>query len=188
MNLLIPKLLEAVRFATTAHQDQVRGGVLRTPYVNHCIDVAQSVSEAGFTDSDTVIAAVLHDTVEDTTVTVAQIQDQFGARVAGLVQDLTLPKSVAKDREAKHAFQLAKMAAMDLHGQAIKIADKTANVFDLYNDPPKWGMRALRGYSDSAREVVMAATSQDERILKLVTDFHRTYEITRKHYGWGVSK
>lgn len=185
LDLLIPQLLEAVQFASTAHMDQVRGGVLRTPYVNHCFDVARKVSMAGFTDIDTMVAALLHDTVEDTSVTEAQIREKFGARVAGLVQDLTLPKDIAKDREAKHAFQLERMKTMDLHGQAIKIADKTSNVFDLYLDPPKWGMRALRGYSDSAREVVQAAShGKDGRIDGLVYLFHDAYRTVSTHYKW----
>jgi guanosine-3',5'-bis(diphosphate) 3'-pyrophosphohydrolase len=174
MTMTIPRLLEAVDFASTAHHGQLRGGD-RTPYVNHVLDVAKRVAAVGFEDLDTLIAALLHDTVEDTPITTKVIQVMFGDRVASLVEDLTLPPEARKDREAKQVFQLGKMRVMDAHGQAIKVADKTSNVHDLVVDPPKWGLRAIRGYSDAAREVVLAANLDlDPRLKTLVETFERS--------------
>jgi (p)ppGpp synthase/HD superfamily hydrolase len=184
--ILVPQLMEAVKFATNAHLDQVRGGEIRTPYVNHCFDVSSRVSQAGFNDPSTLIAALLHDTVEDTRVTIEQINTKFGVHVAGLVHDLTLPDDVKKDREAKHIFQLGKMRSMGIEGQAIKIADKTSNVLDLFLAPPKWGLKAIRGYSDAALEVVLAAEGpqMDTRISELVILFKDAYRVVSNHYGW----
>jgi len=194
---LIPDLFEAFEFASLAHHGVLRGGK-GTPYVNHTIDVAKRVASAGFTDRDTLVAAFLHDTVEDTRknprtgvipgllgeVTVEMIREKFGSRVAELVGNLTLPPEAQDDREKKHIYQIQKMKEMDAHGQAIKVGDKNSNVFDLYADPPKWGVKAIRGYSDSSREVVLAADCSDPRVENLVQKFERSYRTVANHYGW----
>ena len=196
MNITL-ELLDAVEFASLAHQGQVRGG-RGVPYVNHPIDVARRLINAGFDDRDTLIAAVLHDVVEDTHIKLTEISDKFGRRVAELVNHVTLPPEARKDRELKQKFQLRKMIDMDLHGQAIKIADKTSNVHDLYADPPQWGLRAIRGYSEASRAVVMVATQGvvsplaallvDPRVWELIVIFKRTYERVASHHGWNPAE
>lgn len=196
MNITL-ELLDAVEFASLAHQGQVRGG-RGVPYVNHPIDVARRLINAGFDDRDTLIAAVLHDVVEDTHIKLTEISDKFGRRVAELVNHVTLPPEARKDRELKQKFQLRKMIDMDLHGQAIKIADKTSNVHDLYADPPQWGLRAIRGYSEASRAVVMVATQGDDsplaallvdpRVWELIVIFKRTYERVASHHGWNPAE
>jgi len=196
MNITL-ELLDAVEFASLAHQGQVRGG-RGVPYVNHPIDVARRLINAGFDDRDTLIAAVLHDVVEDTHIKLTEISDKFGRRVAELVNHVTLPPEARKDRELKQRFQLRKMIDMDLHGQAIKIADKTSNVHDLYADPPQWGLRAIRGYSEASRAVVMVATQGDDsplaallvdpRVWELIVIFKRTYERVASHHGWNPAE
>ena len=196
MNITL-ELLDAVEFASLAHQGQVRGG-RGVPYVNHPIDVARRLINAGFDDRDTLIAAVLHDVVEDTHIKLTEVSDKFGRRVAELVNHVTLPPEARKDRELKQRFQLRKMIDMDLHGQAIKIADKTSNVHDLYADPPQWGLRAIRGYSEASRAVVMVATQGDDsplaallvdpRVWELIVVFKRTYERVASHHGWNPAE
>ena len=196
MNITL-ELLDAVEFASLAHQGQVRGG-RGVPYVNHPIDVARRLINAGFDDRDTLIAAVLHDVVEDTHIKLTEVSDKFGRRVAELVNHVTLPPEARKDRELKQKFQLRKMIDMDLHGQAIKIADKTSNVHDLYADPPQWGLRAIRGYSEASRAVVMVATQGDDsplaallvdpRVWELIVIFKRTYERVASHHGWNPAE
>ena len=196
MNITL-ELLDAVEFASLAHQGQVRGG-RGVPYVNHPIDVARRLINAGFDDRDTLIAAVLHDVVEDTHIKLTEVSDKFGRRVAELVNHVTLPPEARKDRELKQKFQLRKMIDMDLHGQAIKIADKTSNVHDLYADPPQWGLRAIRGYSEASRAVVMVATQGDDsplaallvdsRVWELIVVFKRTYERVASHHGWNPAE
>jgi len=191
------ELLDAVEFASLAHQGQVRGG-RGVPYINHPIDVARRLINAGFEDRDTLIAAVLHDVAEDTKVSITEIAQRFGYRVSELVGHLTLPVEARKNRELKQAYQLRKMTDMDLHGVAIKIADKTSNVHDLYADPPQWGLRAIRGYSEASRAVVMVATRGDDsplaallvdpRVWELLVIFKRTYEKVASHHGWNPAE
>ena len=75
-------LLKATRFAADRHRSQRRKGTDAPPYINHPIEVAYLLAEVGgVTDLITLVAAVLHDTVEDTETTPAEIEALFGAEV-----------------------------------------------------------------------------------------------------------
>ena len=81
------RLVDALAFAMDAHGDQTRkGGDI--PYVSHLLGVASLVLEAGG-DEDMAIAGLLHDTIEDTEVTVADLEANFGPRVAAIVVGCT---------------------------------------------------------------------------------------------------
>lgn len=183
----IPVVMKAAAFAAEAHHGQLRSGEGK-PYVVHVFDVAARVAQAGFTDHDTLVAALLHDTVEDTKVTRDLLVVRFGSRVADLVEALTLPAGI-KHWEAKLVYQIGAMGKMPIEGQAIKIADKTSNITSLYTDPPTWGLRAIQGYTKSARQVAYATTMQgDARIQSLLADFDRAHEATATHYGFAMEK
>lgn len=180
-------------FAVERHGSQKRGGS-DLPYVHHCFDVARRVAKHGFRDENVLVAAILHDTVEDTDARIEEISERFGFDVAKIVGDLTLPPEARNDHHKKHEFQLQKMLEMGVPGRAIKIADKTSNVFDLLEHPPPWSQRAIRGYSTGAREVVLsiadASTDPISRIgvhygiRSLIDEFLGTYEQVRARYGW----
>lgn len=169
---MLESVLETVSFVATAHAGQVRGGS-GVPYVTHVIDVARRVYAGGFDDRVAVEVALLHDVVEDTSVTSEQILAKFGHRVGDLVKQLTLPAGM-RDPRTKTEWQVQKMREMDIVGRAVKIADKTSNVWDLVADPPKWSARAIRGYADSAREVVEAGEG-DSRLNALLVKFRIAY-------------
>lgn len=189
----MPAIFEAAMFATKRHGDQKRGGS-DTPYVHHCFDVARRIVKHKFTETEMILAAILHDTIEDTDVTFEEIARLFGGYTANLVFDLTLPVEARKDRYKKQAFQLRKMRSMDFWGQALKVADKSSNVEDLIYHPPNWSLRAIRGYSEGAREVVLAMMDGDDtpsarfgmepRLEGLVTEFLDIFERVKTKYGW----
>ena len=81
------KLQEAIEFATEAHGDQKRK-YTGEPYITHPIAVMEIVREVPHTE-EMLMAAVLHDTVEDTPVTIEDIKTKFGTKVAELVDGLT---------------------------------------------------------------------------------------------------
>ena len=147
-------IFEAAQFATLHHREQKRGGVRGTPYVHHCFDVARRVAEAGVVEDFALCAAILHDVVEDTDVTLERVREQFGPNVATIVGQLTLPLDCRKDYPRKLAFQMAAMKEMDVYGRAIKIADKTSNIADLLIDPPKWSLLNILDYTRDAKRVV----------------------------------
>ena len=81
-----PRLKEAIEVATKAHEGQLRK--TGEPYIIHPLAVKKILEEWGM-DEDTVIAGVLHDTVEDTELSLKEIEDTFGKDVAFLVNGVT---------------------------------------------------------------------------------------------------
>jgi len=188
------KIFEAAKFAASRHAKQAGRGPKNEPYVTHCFDVAQRLVAAGVDDPFTLVGAILHDTLEDTETTYEELHEKFGYS-ADLARDLTLPLDCRDgNHEKKTAHQVMMMKMMDIGGVLIKIADKTSNVNDMVDNPPKWGLRAVRGYCDSAEAVVDAGkdarqrlrlTEEQERSLQtLIIRFYEAYQKAAKHYGW----
>ena len=148
------RLFEALVFAAKKHQDQRRKGSEHAPYINHPIQVAAVLSvEAGIDDEATLVAAILHDTVEDTPTTFKEIDALFGEEVAGLVKEMTddklLPSPLRKQLQIKHAPSLSDKAKL------LKFADKTANVRDLASNPPEnWSLARQIAYLDWTEAVI----------------------------------
>jgi (p)ppGpp synthase/HD superfamily hydrolase len=145
---------DARAFAGTAHAGQIRKGAAGEPYVVHLEEVAVLVAGAGGT-TEAVMAAWLHDTVEDCDVALADLAARFGAGVAAIVAELTddktLPKAERKRMQVVHAPDKSATAAL------IKIADKLSNIRALAMSPPvDWTVERLLAYLDWAEEVVEA--------------------------------
>ena len=83
-------LLRAIEFAARKHSLQRRKDVAASPYINHPIAVAHLLADTGgITDLLTLMAAVLHDTIEDTETTPAELEEQFGHTVRKVVEEMT---------------------------------------------------------------------------------------------------
>jgi (p)ppGpp synthase/HD superfamily hydrolase len=123
--------------------------------------VAELVAQATrATDPEIIIAAVLHDTVEDTETTPAELAGCFGERVAALVAEVTddksLPKQTRKDLQVEHAAHASRGA------QIIRLADKTSNLRALATSPPKgWSRERIDEYVAWAARVVDACRPAD---------------------------
>ena len=147
-------LLKAVHFAASKHSKQKRKGEEGTPYINHPIEVAVLIGEVGgVTDEQVLIAAVLHDTIEDTDTTSEDIESLFGKRVLGLVLEVTddksLPKQERKQRQVEHAPELTPEATL------IKIADKISNINGIIHSPPaNWTHQRKKEYLEWAERVI----------------------------------
>jgi guanosine-3',5'-bis(diphosphate) 3'-pyrophosphohydrolase len=160
------ELLRALQFAAERHSSQRRKSG-DTPYVNHVIDVAAILAvEAGVTTQDVLVAAVLHDTVEDTPTTFAEIEERFGVQVAGLVAEMTddkrLPKMRRKELQIEHAPELSDDA------KRLKLADKIANVRDLSESPPLgWSLERKIAYLDWTEAVVAGCRGVDPTLERI---------------------
>jgi guanosine-3',5'-bis(diphosphate) 3'-pyrophosphohydrolase len=150
----IATLLQATRFAADKHRYQRRKGEDATPYINHPIEVADLCANVGgVTDIGTLVAAVLHDTVEDTETTPEEIEALFGAEVRALVEEVTDDKSLPKPERKR--LQIEHAPDLSPHAKGIRIADKISNVLDITHNPPAgWSPKRKREYLERAYKVV----------------------------------
>jgi GTP diphosphokinase / guanosine-3',5'-bis(diphosphate) 3'-diphosphatase len=150
----ISKILDAAQAAACWHATQRRKGSAGVPYINHLVEVAKLVNRpTGSTDSDLIVAALLHDAIEDQGVSRAAIAEQFGEDVATLVEevsdDKSLPQEVRKRLQVEHAPKKSRRAKI------LKLADKISNVTDIGNDPPPdWSVERQQQYVQWGRDVV----------------------------------
>ena len=150
----IATLIKAIDFAARKHLEQHRKGAAGSPYINHPSAVANILVEIG----------EVHDTIEDTETTAAELSHHFGEAVSVLVQEATddksLPKARRKELQIQHAPELSPEATL------IKLGDKIHNVGEIANDPPPdWPLERRLEYlawGDSVIENVPAANANLE--------------------------
>jgi GTP diphosphokinase / guanosine-3',5'-bis(diphosphate) 3'-diphosphatase len=144
---------QAIAFAAQKHRCQRRKDG-QTPYINHPIQVLTLLAEVAQVRSDEILAAaVLHDILEDTDTTAAELAAHFGPVVTGMVAEVTddphLSGLLRKQRQIETAPRLSAGAAL------IRLADKAANVNDLLEAPPKaWRLERRQAYVLWAEQVV----------------------------------
>src|ERR1019366_8000301 len=176
----IVALARAYHFAAARHVHQRRKGEAAEPYMNHLTEVAELVAQATRgSDPEVIIAAVLHDTVEDTDTALDDLKAQFGERVASLVAEVTddksLPKQTRKDLQVTHAANASRGARI------IKLADKTSNLRALATSPPKdWSDERIGEYIDWVPRVIDACRGADQG---LAGEFDRAAAALRTPAG-----
>lgn len=147
-------LLEATAFAARKHRNQRRKDAEASPYIDHPIAVATVLaSEAGVTDLEVLVAALLHDTIEDTDTLAEEIVESFGAPVAAIVLEVTDDKELPKAERKRLQVELA--PTLSFKAKLVKLGDKICNLRDLLNAPPAdWPLWRRREYFDWAAKVV----------------------------------
>ena len=148
------QLLRALSFASVKHRNQRRKDAESSPYINHPIAVASVLaSEGTIEDESLLVAAVLHDTVEDTETAFDEIMQHFGAAVAELVRELTDDKSLPKAERKRLQIEHARSASPG--AKQLKIADKICNIRDITVTPPAdWSLQRRVEYLSWAAQVV----------------------------------
>jgi (p)ppGpp synthase/HD superfamily hydrolase len=186
-------LLKALHFAADKHRDQRRKDVGASPYVNHLIEVAELLSRVGgITDLVTLQGAILHDTIEDTNTTPAELESVFGPEVRRVVEEVTddtrLPKAERKRLQIEHAPHLSERA------RHVKLADKISNVRSVTHTPPaKWPLErrqeylewsdaviaGMRGCNAALEKCYDEAVAQGRRVLFAPLSPHDTASVNR---------
>jgi (p)ppGpp synthase/HD superfamily hydrolase len=147
------RVTQALDFAARKHTHQRRKGEGKEPYINHLVEVAHMVAEAtGGKDANLVIAALLHDVIEDQNVKREEIEAQFGSDVADLVAEVTDDKSLPKDERKR--LQIEHVVHVSKRAQVLKIADKTSNLRSMQHSPPPWSLARKQRYFAWAKAVV----------------------------------
>jgi GTP diphosphokinase / guanosine-3',5'-bis(diphosphate) 3'-diphosphatase len=147
------KMIAAIAFAAEKHRHQRRKDADASPYINHPIALANVLAnEAGIEDETVLIAAVLHDTIEDTNTSAQELEQRFGQAVADIVREVTddksLPKAERKQLQIEHATNASRRAKL------VKLADKICNLRDLASSPPAdWSAERKEAYFHWAKAV-----------------------------------
>ena len=157
-------ILKAIRFAAEKHKGQKRKDTEASPYINHPIQVTEILWEiGGVRDTTLLLAAILHDTIEDTDATPEEIKVIFGEEVLALVLEVTddksLPKEVRKQRQVETAPHKSQRARL------LKIADKISNVQDIVRTPPKdWSLERRQEYVLWSERVVAGLRGVNDKL------------------------
>jgi guanosine-3',5'-bis(diphosphate) 3'-pyrophosphohydrolase len=150
----VRKVGRAAAFAAGQHGDQRRP--TGAPYTEHLLETLEVLARgAGVTDPDLLCAAVLHDVVEDTAGTLAQVAAGFGARVAELVGWVTIPPPApGQDKAAAKAAYLRGLRHAPRDAILVKLADRASNVQTLRNLAPA---RQRAYYAQTVEHIVPLA-------------------------------
>lgn len=157
------RVIEAIEFAAQRHLGQFRKGKGHSPYINHPIQVAALLVRFREHDAALLKAAVLHDVIEDTAKTKAEIQalnqtieEKFGREVLEVIQEVSDDKQLPF-RERKR-LQVKNTPGLSREAKKIKIADKTCNISDMMKDPPtQWSAERKLEYLHWAEQVISGA-------------------------------
>lgn len=139
-------IVEAAQFAAEKHKNQRRKDVDASPYINHPLALARVLAvEGGIDDPDVICAALLHDTIEDTKTTAAELRLNFGDKVTGIVREVTddksLDKDIRKEKQVRDAPRLSPEAKL------VTLADKICNLRDILDSSPAdWPAERKRAY------------------------------------------
>jgi (p)ppGpp synthase/HD superfamily hydrolase len=152
------RIEQAIRAAAVLHKDQLRKGSMPFPYVTHL--VATSFTLLDYThDEDVIIAALLHDTLEDTDYTIDELQEDFGVRVREIVECVTEPKSTAeqkiswREKKSTYAKQLKKGP---IEAVLVAAADKIHNFRTLVEDYYEAHDRFIQDFGNNFDERIEA--------------------------------
>ena len=146
-------------FAQQAHKDHQRK-YTGDPYYVHLDEVRRIVKGAGGSE-DMQAAALLHDTVEDTSVTSQDIMKEFGSKIAKLVVELTdISKPEDGNRAVRKAMDRDKLASASAEAQTIKYADLISNGKDIMQNDPKFA----KVYMKEKADLLRVMTKGDSRL------------------------
>lgn len=150
----IASIVKAAHYAADKHRYCRRKDADRTPYINHPLALADILANEGHvTDVDVLVAALLHDVVEDTETSLDEIADVFGGVIAGIVDEVSDDKDLPKAERKQ--VQIETMAGKSSNAKLVKIADKISNLRDIVAHPPAdWSDDRKQAYFDFSRDVV----------------------------------
>jgi guanosine-3',5'-bis(diphosphate) 3'-pyrophosphohydrolase len=167
-------LIDAIAFAAHKHRNQRRKNVEASPYINHPIALAHVLAiEAGVHDDAVLVAAILHDTLEDTETSFEELRERFGLPIAETVAEVTDDKSLPKQR--RKALQIEHAPHLSKRAKLVKLADKICNLRDVASSPPHdWPLQRRREYFDWAKQVVDGVRGAHPKLEAIFDDAYAT--------------
>ena len=164
----------AKEFATKAHSGQFSRNAAKDPFIYHPRRVVELIEKSGGTTEE-IAAAWLHDVVEDTDVTLEQIEKRFGEVIAEIVDGLTDPPHFAgNSTKIRKAWQAERVTNKSASVKRVKIADQTVNINMMGFDPPvDWSLEERRDYLEGARSIALNCVGVDEKLDRLFAETYR---------------
>ncbi|MBF0282878.1 MAG: HD domain-containing protein [Magnetococcales bacterium] len=161
-------VLRAVSFAAVKHQGQRRKSAGDVPYINHPVAVAETVRNVGGVEAlEVILAALLHDTLEDTATTPEELQASFGPAVLALVREVSDDKSLPKGERKR--LQIVHAPHKSWGARAVKLADMSCNIGDMIQSPPVgWSMERQREYLEWCAQVLDGLRGDHPRLERLL--------------------
>ncbi|MFP5106683.1 HD domain-containing protein [Neobacillus sp. C211] len=127
---------KALQIASKSHRNQCRKNT-DIPYITHPVTVGMMLMKAGY-DDDIIAAGILHDTVEDTDLTLKDIEREFGLRIASIVEGCSEPdKSLPWKERKEHTIEFLKTASEEI--RVVACADKLHNIRSILKDYEQQG-------------------------------------------------
>lgn len=162
----VEKILKAYRLADEAHQGQVRSS--GDPYISHPLAVASILLDYCM-DTDTIVAALLHDVVEDTDISLEEIRKKFGDDVALMVDGVTkigqVPLNSKEEQQAENIRKILMAMSKDIRVIIIKLADRLHNMRTLDARPPhkqrKTSLETMNFYAPIAHRLGMSDVKEE---------------------------
>jgi len=156
---------KAKAFALHAHADQHRPNATHEPFAVHLAEVASYVADEQL-DHSAIAAAWLHDTVEDTPTSLADIAKAFGEEVSRMVDLLTDPADWSRKPLAERKpLQAARIKNQETQVKVIKLADQISNIRSVILDPPiDWDPDTSQAYISGALAVGRACAGASVRL------------------------
>jgi guanosine-3',5'-bis(diphosphate) 3'-pyrophosphohydrolase len=180
MSDLLSKVMDTAVYVAVKHQYLRRGGFEQLPYINHLLKVTRALIDiAEERDEAVLLAALLHDVVEDTDTSLEEISSRYGQEVASIVEELTddmsLPYEERKQIQVEGADKLSPKA------QLIRIVDKASNIRDIFSYPLDWPMEKKIAYVKNAEAVFEKIKGNHARVDAWMEEtLHWAYQIIRQ--------
>jgi len=182
-------LIKAIDFAAVKHSTQRRKNEAKSPYIEHPIRVMKILSDSGITDLNTLIAGVLHDTVEDTETTPQEIAKEFNPKISQIVMEVTDDKSLPKTARKQGQIDHASSGEMLPESKNVKLADKYANLQDITTDPPTvWSKEEIQGYLNWSYCVCRPMFGSNPELDQKLQQLFESHQITEKDSSERLAK
>ncbi|MBD5112306.1 MAG: bifunctional (p)ppGpp synthetase/guanosine-3',5'-bis(diphosphate) 3'-pyrophosphohydrolase [Ruminococcaceae bacterium] len=181
----ITKIMRAYELADAAHEGQMRSSGEK--YITHPLSVASILLDYCM-DTDTICAALMHDVVEDTEITLDEIRKGFGEDVAMMVDGVTkigqVPLNTKEEQQAENIRKILIAMSRDIRVIIIKLADRLHNMRTLYARPPekqrKTSLETMNFYAPIAHRLGMSDVKEEmESIAIRYLDPYGCKEIER---------
>ncbi len=177
------RIEQAIRAAAVLHKDQLRKGSMPFPYITHLVATAFTLLDYS-DDEDVLIAALLHDTLEDTDYTIDELEEDFGGRVRELVEAVSEPRSTAEqrlswvDKKAAYTKQLKKAPKEAVLIAAVDKMHNFRTMVEDYVDAPERFIQDFGSNFDERIEVYQAIANIINSRLEgpVLAEFNHVFE------------